>query len=158
MGFLVRARIGMITAVVAAVALVSAPAAANAASKSWSGLKVYDGGTLRGMASGTASTTSVHLKNTSKYSGTAYEPARVETSWYFREEVKDPDGSYHTSWEYEGRGDTPNAASTSTRSATVQIALVNDATEGRAEPRICVPKPWGVPVPCSATAILTLAY
>jgi hypothetical protein len=157
-GSIMRARVGMVAAVVAVVALVSVPTAADAAGKSWGELNVSDGGTLRGQAKGTASATTVHLKNASVYSGTAYEPSRVETSWYFHEEEQDPDGSYHTSWEYEGRGDTPNAASTKDHSATVEIALRNDATEGRAEPRICLPKPWGTPVPCSSTAILTLSY
>jgi hypothetical protein len=148
----------MVAAVVAAVALVSVPTAADAAGKLWGSLSVSDGGAVRGKASGTASTTTVHLKNTSIYTGNATEPTRVETSWYFHEDVQDPDGSYHTSWEYEGRGDTPNAGSSSVHSSSVQTALLNDATQGRAEPRICVPKPWGVPVPCSATAILTLSY
>jgi ABC-2 type transport system ATP-binding protein len=117
-----RARIGMIAAAFATVALVSAPTAADAASKTWGELNVHDGGTLRGQAHGTASTTTVHLRNASVYSGTSYEPSRVETSWYFHEDVQDPDGSYHTSWEYEGRADTPNAASTSVHSSTVQIS------------------------------------
>jgi len=153
-----RKRIWVLAAIVAALGIVSAPSAANAASKNWSGLTVSDGGTLRGIANGTASTTSVHLKNLSYYAGTAAEPSRVETSWYFHEELQDADGTYHTSWTYEGRGDTPQAHTTAVHTATVQIALRNDASSGRAEPRICLPKPWGVPVPCSATAILTLSY
>ncbi|HEY4269355.1 MAG TPA: hypothetical protein VGM94_14325 [Galbitalea sp.] len=154
----IHKRVWLLAAIVAALALASFPQAANAASKKWGVLKISVGGTYRGFADGTASTTTVNLKNTSRYSGTAYMPSRVETEWYFHDEVQDPDGVYHTSWTYHDRGDTPVAKSMATHIATVQIKLRNDASSARAEPRICLPKPWGVPVPCSGTSILTMSY
>jgi hypothetical protein len=149
----IRKRVAALSVLTVIAALCSAPAIANAAS--WGPLKVSDGGTIRGIATGTATATTVHLKNVSTYAGTVYEGSRVETSWYFYDYNQ---VDKLNEWTYYDRSNTPTNNSLSAVTATNTYPLDPADSKGRAEPRICIPKPWGTPVPCSSFAIITLSY
>lgn len=136
-----------------ALLLVSIPAAAGATS--WGVLSVYEYHTLRGQAHGNANISSgTRAANTSIYNGTPAAGTRVETQYWFWKLATSGQYKYMLSI----RLDTPTWNSFSYKTYTVSQALSSSASKVRMSPRICVPKPWGTPVPCSPLAYVALAY
>lgn len=152
-----RNRIAALAGITVVLAAVALPTAANAAG-TWGPLTVSVNGHQVGDAHGTASVNSEYIKNASTYEGVPSDPVRVETTWEFYKGVRQADGSNVTSWNYDGRSDTPTRSKTSLITVTNQDVLDPDGLKARAEPRLCSPRPIFVPVPCSNYSIKTFDY
>jgi hypothetical protein len=147
-----RSQLALATAATA-LALVMIPVAASATS--WGILNVYEYNTLRGQAHGSAVISGgTRAVNSSVYSGTPAAGTRVETQYeWFKLSAS---GQY--TWLPGARKDTPTWNSTVSTSASVSSILDPAASKVRMVSRICVPKPWGTPVPCSVSAYVSHDY
>lgn len=134
------------------------PTPANAVA--WGTLTVSDGATYRGLASGNSSIVeATYARNSGVLSGTKAVGTRVETSYSFyykgsSSTSSDPAATWHAS----GRLDSRTVNSLTNVKFSVQKPLHVSADRVRMSPRLCIPRPWGTPVRCSPSAVLTHSY